>query len=440
MQRIFRRVTPSLLRHVHIKCHFNTLAPAPATGIIKQLIPQQPCWHGLDKWKLEACAPPKRQPEELRKLIEEAKVPPARNRQMSPRRKPDEMGRWLCNQCGQMLYQDAFFCRIGRNSPESLCRKCNNTESLLYRRTLRGNLMLLRASALRRARMKGLEFNLEYPDLIGMLEIQGGTCAYSGMSMEVEQPNSHWRMSLERVDNSLGYTTSNCVLIAAEFNSGDASRGRNVDPESVLGSAQWSRHKVEEIRRLQTQPIDLNQLAVHIQHAQDGEHRTTQPKMYRAGVVGENCDRTCANCRRVLPLIAFYGQAFSSCKDCCRQRQRLYYRSLRGHLATCLGGARRRAKLREQDCTITRGFLLDLLAKQGGRCFYSGVPLQYEQIHTDWQMSIERLDNSLGYTPENCVLIAVEFNTPDYSRNKAVTEVFGTAQWSCEKVWHVWRF
>ena len=88
--------------------------------------------------------------------------------------------------------------------------------------------------------------------------------------------------------------------------------------------------------------------------------------------------------------------------------------------------------------SITSEHLLDLLAQQGGRCYYSQVPLNYGQAHTDWRLSVERLDNSIGYTPSNTVLIAVEFNTSDHSRNKAVTEVFGTAQWSREKVWHVW--
>ena len=53
-------------------------------------------------------------------------------------------------------------------------------------------------------------------------------------------------------------------------------------------------------------------------------------------------------------------------------------------------------------------------------------------------MSIERLDNSIGYTIQNCVLVAIEFNTGDWSRNNAVTKVFGTAQWSREKVEHIW--
>jgi len=82
--------------------------------------------------------------------------------------------------------------------------------------------------------------------------------------------------------------------------------------------------------------------------------------------------------------------------------------------------------------------VLHMLEQQGGCCYYSGVPLEYKRPHSDWRMSLERLDNSLGYTPENCVLIAIEFNTSDQSRNKATTEVFGTAQWSREKVEHIW--
>ena len=429
--RIFRRVTPSLLRHslyTRYRYHFNNLAPAPATGGIKPLSPHQPCWHGLDKEMLDACAPPARQPEELRKLIEEAKVPPAKKRERSPRRKPDEMGRWLCNQCGQMLFQNAFSCRIGQNFPPSICRKCENKESLLYRRTLRGNLKHLQANALRRARMKGLEFSLSFPQLGAMLEFQGGHCAYSGLQMEIEQPNSHWRMSLERIDNHLGYTSANCSLVAGEFNSSDFSLARNVDPDDVLGTAQWSRHKVQEVSRLRNQRVDSNRLEMEIEDAQKRPSCTRGPK---------NC-HSYATCRA--HSYAVSGSLGSAClQHCDRQIKRPKHTSLRKHLQKCLSNARQSARRREQDCCITFDFLLNLLAWQGGVCYYSGVPLQYTQVHTDWKLSIERLDNSIGYTPDNCVLIAVEFNTPDYSRNRAVTEVFGTAQWSREKVWHVWR-
>eukprot|EP00438_Fugacium_kawagutii_P013946 Skav203412 [mRNA] locus=scaffold1743:246905:256066:- [translate_table: standard] len=93
---------------------------------------------------------------------------------------------------------------------------------------------------------------------------------------------------------------------------------------------------------------------------------------------------------------------------------------------------------RSQEFSLTLPQVLNMLERQCGRCYYSGVLLEYKQIHADWRLSIERLNNAYGYTVENCVLIAIEFNTPDHSRNIAVTEVFGTAQWSREKVEHVW--
>jgi len=62
--------------------------------------------------------------------------------------------------------------------------------------------------------------------------------------------------------------------------------------------------------------------------------------------------------------------------------------------------------------------ILDQLELQGGRCFYSGVPMEYTRTHSHWRMSLERIDNELGYTNNNCVLVAAEFNTSDYSKNK----------------------
>ena len=49
-------------------------------------------------------------------------------------------------------------------------------------------------------------------------------------------------------------------------------------------------------------------------------------------------------------------------------------------------------------------------------------------------MSPERLNSCQGYVVANCVLVAAEFNTSDYSRNKATSEVHGTAQWTKTKV------
>lgn len=60
------------------------------------------------------------------------------------------------------------------------------------------------------------------------------------------------------------------------------------------------------------------------------------------------------------------------------------------------------------------------------------------RLHSHWLMSLERLSNDQGYVTTNCVLVAAEFNTSDHSRNRAVWEVFGTAQWSKEKANYIW--
>merc|ERR1712226_1353263 len=99
-------------------------------------------------------------------------------------------------------------------------------------------------------------------------------------------------------------------------------------------------------------------------------------------------------------------------------------------MGTMLSNARRTSQLRGQPCTLSLSDLLDKLWMQEGRCYYSGVPMELLIPNSHWRMSLERLDNNLGYTLDNSVLIAAEFNASDHSRNKATTMVYGTAQWS----------
>eukprot|EP00928_Gymnodinium_smaydae_P090570 TRINITY_DN74358_c0_g1_i1.p1 TRINITY_DN74358_c0_g1~~TRINITY_DN74358_c0_g1_i1.p1 ORF type:complete len:122 (+),score=2.70 TRINITY_DN74358_c0_g1_i1:39-368(+) len=92
---------------------------------------------------------------------------------------------------------------------------------------------------------------------------------------------------------------------------------------------------------------------------------------------------------------------------------------------------------RNQEMRITRDDILNMLLLQRGRCFYSGVPMEYVFPNSHWRMSLERLRNDVGYIPGNCVLVAHEFNTADNSRT-AKFDSFGSAQWSREKADYVW--
>ena len=128
----------------------------------------------------------------------------------------------------------------------------------------------------------------------------------------------------------------------------------------------------------------------------------------------------------------------SRCKDCISEIKYRRRCTLRGAAQVLICNARSRAAQRGHQCTLNVGNVLDMLWSQGARCYYSGVPLECLQPNSHWRMSLERLDNNLGYDMENCVLIAAEFNTSDQSRNKATGEVSGTAQWSRAKVQYVW--
>ena len=51
-----------------------------------------------------------------------------------------------------------------------------------------------------------------------MWEAQKGLCAYSGIKLNLA-PNTTTSVSVERIDNTIGYTPENTVLVAKAINS-----------------------------------------------------------------------------------------------------------------------------------------------------------------------------------------------------------------------------
>jgi hypothetical protein len=72
-------------------------------------------------------------------------------------------------------------------------------------------------------------------------------------------------------------------------------------------------------------------------------------------------------------------------------------------------------------CSLVKQDLYDLIKKQNGKCFYSGIELQFRQ--GSFQCSCERLlPKTGGYTKENVVLICLEFNVrQQWSKAKIIT-------------------
>lgn len=365
-----------------------------------------------------------------------------------PRRSPriqNCKGEFECYGCGLYLPAEAF--------PPSqwlpgYCLDCVSLRGYDYRSTLRGAVRKIVSSAryrTSRSPKRGLICTITADDVLDMLWAQQGRCYYSEVPMNYFQPNSHWRLSCERLHNHVGYTLGNCVLVAAEFNTPDLST-HALPSTPISGSAQWSKSKVQQVTPLRTSSVDLDVLTRLVQEARGVTNRRRNPRVRRSDrprVLNSLGELECSSCLACKPSDCFRRSSkrplglASVCKDCARGYHQRYADTLRGTVVQKLSSAAQRARKRGLPCDLTLDGLLDKLLEQQARCHYSGVPMALTR-YSDWRLSLERLRNSEGYTMQNCVWVANEFNTPDNSINKAKFPVYGTAQWSKAKVEFVW--
>ena len=321
-------------------------------GVLRACLPP-----GLDVEKWQDCAPKLLEADRFEQMLQEAKklnqtYPKNRN----PPRVPDEQGRWKCNKCGQVLPKKAFTLQKsgGRKIPYFCCKECKCKIFRLFHRSVRGTLQQILGSARRRAKAKGLPCTLTPDDLYRMIKGQRGRCAYSGVPMEICMPNSHWRMSLERRNNSIGYSRQNCVLVAGEFNTGDFSQGRGVNRAIVKGTAQWSPSKVQAVFQLRRQKVDLQVFHGDVRKALE------KPKLHQLPCQAEPLDGPsaaqpgqirCSRCQRFLAPRRFTPSERvrgGYCIACKREYNQAFSSTLRGHVQNCLMSARPRARKRNQ--------------------------------------------------------------------------------------------
>ena len=187
---------------------------------------------------------------------------------------------------------------------------------------------------------------------------------------------SHQRLtptnvSLERLDETRGYSAENCALIHIAFQTG-------------LG-AQWSRKKFMDV-------YDLCDTDTY------NEHEVRQARIYE--LIPRN-QRSLESKRGNTPPRLF------------TKLSRLKW--------NCSGSTiKRNFKGRDlQESEISVEYLIDLWEKQRGRCYYLNIPMSTEG---DWQVSLERIDNSKGYTKDNVALATLETQNSFHQFTKEFVE------------------
>jgi len=167
-------------------------------------------------------------------------------------------------------------------------------------------------------------------------------CNYSDLKLTPEN------VSIERLDESKGYSSANCVLIDIHFQT---------------GYRQWSREKVQSVHYLRKKEVDMD-----------------------------------------------FGPKF--------------FKRLEKMVNSCISATKRRNEKgrKHSPSEVTVEKLIHEYVKQYGRCKLLAVPLMSVG---DWQMSVERLDESKGYIDGNWVLVVLETQN-------------GHAQWTKEFVESLW--
>jgi hypothetical protein len=191
------------------------------------------------------------------------------------------------------------------------------------------------------------EFSLWAADT---LERQNFKCAYSGQRLTAST------VSLERLDETIGYSPENCILIDIHFQTG----------------RQWTREKFQSIYELRI--IDT--------YDEDEVRKTINWTRMNKSEQTRNAKQGHQHPTK-LSII------FSILKGGCRGTTESRNKQGKNH----------------QQSEITIEYLIELWEKQRGRCYYLDIPLNTEG---DWKVSVERLDERKGYTKDNVVLVAQE--------------------------------
>jgi hypothetical protein len=100
----------------------------------------------------------------------------------------------------------------------------------------------------------------------------------------------------------------------------------------------------------------------------------------------------------------------NDCRICHNLKIQEYKKTKKCFLIKLVGSSKGSAKTRKKEHTITNDDILYLADYQDDLCAISGLPLTYQR-HSDWQCSLDRIDDSIGYIKENVRLITLEFNT-----------------------------
>jgi hypothetical protein len=133
----------------------------------------------------------------------------------------------------------------------------------------------------------------------------------------------------------------------------------------------------------------------------------------------ETNSKSCAKCGEIKDVSLFFkhhdtSDGFHSwCKPCCKEgnnkSREKKYSTFDGRISTFLSSCKKNSEKRKNEFSLTKEDLIEMWETQGGICCYTGIEMTTLPAKPN-SVSVERVDNSIGYTRENTVLVCNEIN------------------------------
>jgi hypothetical protein len=318
-----------------------------------------------------------------------------------------------CNTCD--ITKNIVEFGFGKNK----CKLCWNID---YRHYINNNqkafLIQLLSSAKKNSKNRkgsAAEFNITIDDIINLTINQNNKCYYSNIELSYRR-HCNWQASIERLDPTQGYISTNIALICLEFQS----------------ISQWTTEKYKEFTNLLFQEHEKQ----IINYNPDIIRKKKKCYKTKRQTINNIEYITCNYCD-VSKTIDKFTKKIYTCKDCMSIKTKKYKRTPTGHFSHLLSHMKTNSKERKHvlpEFTVQE--LIDLFEAQNGLCKYTNIPMTFGSYKEQyWTLSAERKNNNIGYTKENTVLICYEFNTGDYTMNAADSaDIIGSSQWSIEKI------
>ena len=244
------------------------------------------------------------------------------------------------------------------------------------------------------------------------------SCYLSGIKLELA-PYSQFQLSIERINNEEAHTYANSKPMCLLFQ---------------CGCAQWTPLKFELVKS----SLQYDQTSSVIDLATLAELKNPPAKrkgiskgLMKTSVSADGLEESCRKCGIFFPLSSYTTHRELGCKTCRLESKKIRVISVLASLRRLFSNAKSNAKKKDRkECSLTLDNIIDMYIVQGGRCFYSKMPMTTQG---DWKVSLERLDPRGMYHVNNTKLVCVEFNAIDRSiTNKDVNVV--SLGWSRELV------